>query len=448
MEKIKILLLDDDEKHLKIYGRILEKKGYFPLCTSSGENALEKIKTMDFSIAITDMMMPNIDGLEFIRRALEMKPDLTIFVLTGCASIKNAVEAVKKGAFEYFTKPINVDELLLGISNILKKKNKENTGGIGGNFYNPIIGKSKAIQDITKVIKKVCILDSNVCITGESGTGKELIADMIHKNSRRKRMPFVKVNCGALPENIIESEIFGHEKGSFTGAVNFKKGKFELADKGSLFLDEIGEMPKHLQVKFLRVLQERVFERVGGTKPVKTDFRLICATNRNLYEEVKNENFREDLLYRIGVVNIHLPSLRDRKEDILDLIYYYAQQIALRMKKPYIKFENGAIELLINNPWHGNIRELINFIENLTIFYEGIPYDKKRIINLLEQKGKAEVVDIQSNINLSDAKKKFEREFIKQALIANGGNITKTAKEIGIARKNLYVKLKQLEITF
>jgi len=440
----KILIVDDDESFLNIYKKILKHKNYNVEIANNSINAINVLKENNIDIVISDMYMPDASGIELIKEIKKLSPKTEIILVTGNASIDNAVESIKVGAYTYIQKPLNVEELLLNIKKIeeinkIKSENEFLKNEIV-NKKEPFIGKSKSILEIKDLINKVAKSDSSILITGESGTGKEIVAKAIHEQSNRYEENLVKVNCSALSEGILESELFGHEKGSFTGATSNKIGRFEIANNGTLFLDEIGEISQSIQVKLLRVLQEKEFERVGGSKTVKANFRLISATNKNLINEIEKGNFREDLYYRLNVIPIEIPPLRNRKEDIFELIQYFTNVFARDLNKNKIKFTSDAIKILTEYNWPGNIRELKNIIERIMVLsnkteiglndvFKYMTFDKKLDEDLKPYR---------------EAKKQFEAIYIEKALKLNSGNITKTAEFMGIARKNLQAKLKNL----
>ncbi len=440
----KILIVDDDDGFLNIYKRILKHKNYFVYTSNDVKEALEIVKKNEVDIVISDMYMPNLNGIDLIKKIKQLSPKIEIILVTANASIDNAIEAIKEGAYTYIQKPVNVEELLLNIKKIeelisIKDENKFLKNELL-NTNEPFIGNSKSIMEIKSLIKKVAKSDSSILITGESGTGKELVAKSIHINSYRNEGNLVKVNCSALSEGIIESELFGHEKGSFTGAISNKIGRFEIANNGSLFIDEIGELPQRIQVKLLRVLQEKEFERVGGTKVIKTNFRLISATNKNLLEEIEKGNFREDLYYRLNVIPIVIPPLRERKEDIEELVKYFTCEFAKEVNKNEIKFTEEAIEMLAVYNWPGNIRELKNVIERMIVLSNETEIGGKDVFKYITFDKKTDD-DLKP---FKEAMKQFEISYIEKALKLNSGNITKTAEFMGIARKNLQIKLKKL----
>ncbi|MEW6602650.1 MAG: sigma-54 dependent transcriptional regulator, partial [Nitrospirota bacterium] len=373
----RILVIDDEESIRELLKDFLESKGMEVVATSNGESGLNLLKEEKFDLFLLDLMMPGISGLDVLREAANEKITVPSIVITAHATVQTAVEAMKLGAFDYITKPFNLEEFFLSVKRALdvsrlqeenirlKQELKKKFG------YSKIVGNSLPIQNVIKFIEKIADTDSTVLITGESGTGKELVAKTIHYNSSRSKKPFIPLNCAAIPKDILESELFGHEKGAFTGAINTRIGRFELANFGTLFLDEIAELAPALQVKLLRVLQEKEFERVGGIKTIKVDVRILAATNRDLEKAVKDGTFREDLYYRLNVIPIHLPQLRKMKEDIPLLVGHFIEDISKRKKKEQPRISQEVMNCLVNYRWPGNVRELENLIERLTILKEG-----------------------------------------------------------------------------
>jgi len=443
-------MIDDDSSFLKVYSEILRSKGYQTDTALNGSQALEKLGQQYYDIVISDVVMPEMNGIDVLKRIKTEYPEQLVIMLTGEGSISGAVEAMEEGAYTYLIKPLEIDQLLLNIKRALEfiELNSENTQLRNRltemSHSEQLVGNSKVILDLKDQIKKIAPTNSSVLITGESGTGKEILADLLHANSMNQEGPLVKVNCAALAESVLESEIFGHEKGAFTGAVTAKQGRFEMARGGTLFLDEIGELSLKLQSKLLRVLQEKEFERVGGTRTIKVDFRLISATNKNLKKEVEKGAFREDLYYRINVVPLYSAPLRERTDDIPVLLSYYLDYFCREMKKPKVRFSEEALDILTAYQWKGNVRELKNLCERLVVFAEGplipaamLPEEIKRQENWSKDLGR---------MGFQEAKRAFEREYLVRMLKKNEWNISATAEEIRIARKNLQLKMKQLNI--
>jgi two-component system, NtrC family, response regulator AtoC len=474
-EPKRILIADDEINIRRVLEAILKRDGYDVVTAANGEEALARM-SRGIHTVITDLKMPGIDGMQLLRSLSTDHPDVPVVMITAHGSVESAVEAVKLGAFDYVEKPFDQEQIRQVVSKALKthalsrRDPSPEKGGTRGRFR--LVGESAAIRHIYAIIEKVANTPSTVLITGESGTGKELIARALHENSSRHDGPFIKINCAAIPKTLMESELFGYEKGAFTGAVGAKPGRFELAHAGTLFLDEIGEIPVEMQVKLLRVLQESEFERVGGIKTIRVDVRLVTATNRDLAAELATGGFREDLYYRLNVVPIHLPPLRDRHEDIPLLTSHFITKFNDRLRKEITHIEPAAVDRLVGYNWPGNIRELENVIERTMLFCEGSVI---RVGNLPgELLGGGAVVDERaapsspsspssSNLpavtiptppsseavgSLKEAVKaeteRVERELIQRALDETGGNVTQAARKLKISRKSLQVKMKEL----
>jgi len=372
-----ILVVDDEKNYLVVMEALLAEEGYEVLTAARVQEALEIAASHDLDLVITDMRMPEMDGMEFLDRLRGKHPELPVIMMTAYATVEKAVEAMKRGAFDYITKPFKNDELKLTVKKAIEmhrlvRENRMLSQELQERFqFANIVGKSKAMRQVFEVIAKVAQTRASVLITGESGTGKELIARAIHFNSPRRDKPFVSINCSALPETLLESELFGHERGAFTGAYTQRKGRFELAHGGTLFLDEVGDMSPALQVKLLRVLQEMSFERVGGTRTLSVDVRLVAASNRDLRQQVAAGHFREDLYYRLKVVHIEVPPLRERRDDIPLLVQHFLKKTATANDLPRKKINPEALKILYNYPWSGNVRELENVIERTVILCDG-----------------------------------------------------------------------------
>jgi two-component system NtrC family response regulator len=371
------LIVDDEKNYLLILEDLLVEEGYHVVTADNAEKALDVVAEYDLDVVITDMKMPGMDGMAFLDRIHIQHPDLPVIMMTAYGSVEKAVEAMKKGAFDYILKPFKNQELKLTIRkavdhHVLVRKNRYLTRELQERYqFGNIIGKSAPMQRIYELIEKVSPSKATVLITGDSGTGKELIARAIHFNSPRQEQPFITVNCGALPETLLESELFGHERGAFTGAVNLRKGRFELAHEGTLFLDEISEMSPPLQVKLLRVLQEMEFERVGGSQTIKVDVRVVAASNRNLKDEVAHRRFRSDLFYRLNVVHVQLPPLKERSDDIPVLVNHFLIKYSPEATHSQMTIESEAMRCLLDYSWPGNVRELENVIERAVILSNG-----------------------------------------------------------------------------
>ncbi|HPO04718.1 MAG TPA: sigma-54 dependent transcriptional regulator [Bacillota bacterium] len=420
----KLLLVDDDRELLKVYKQIFEINGFNIEAVADPTEALKIVNNSKVAVVISDIIMPKMDGMLLLEKIKEASPVTEVIMLTAEGSVGGAVEAVHKGAFTYLVKPAIIDDLLRNVGNNMK------------------------IREIREKISTVAPTDIFVIITGESGTGKEIAANLIHNQSKRNQKPFIKVNCAALTESLLESELFGHEKGAFTGAEKARHGRFELANHGTLLLDEIGELSMNTQGKLLRVLQEKEFERVGGSSTIKTDFRLITSTNKDLIAAVEKGGFRQDLFYRINVFQLDMPPLRERKDDIPLLLEYFYEKSLIEMKKAKHPAPGEVMEALQDYDWPGNVRELKNIIERMVVLSED---GKIRIEDIPEQVRTKKLWEISnayqgSDTTLADARGGFEREFILRALDKTGWNITKAANELGIARKNLYRKMKEYKI--
>ncbi len=388
-----ILIVDDEKNYLRVLEALLADAGYDVITSDSASEALEISTSHDLDLVITDMRMPGLDGMGFLAQLRSRQPDLPVIMMTAYATVEKAVEAMKRGAFDYVTKPFKNEELILTIRKAiemhrLRQENRQLSQELQERFkFGNIVGKSKAMRQVYEIIEKVAQTKASVMITGESGTGKELIARAIHFGSPRRDKRFVSVNCSALTETLLESELFGHERGAFTGAITQKKGRFELAHGGTLFLDEVSDMSSALQMKLLRVLQEMEFERVGGTKTLEVDARVVTASNRDLGKEVEAGRFREDLYYRLKVVHIKVPPLRERRDDIPLLVYHFLDKAAKANGMPVKGVSQDALRYLYQSEWTGNVRELENVIERAVIFCDGDEIRPQDLPEELLQKG-------------------------------------------------------------
>ncbi len=444
-----ILIIDDEKEICESIKMILEYEDYPVEYSNSSKEGLEKFFADEFACLLLDIQMPEMNGFEVLKRIKESSSNSPVIIISAHGSIENAIKATKLGAFDFIEKPIDRDKLLISIRNAvdqykLLSENKE----IKKSFQSDgeILGTSKSIKNILEIIDRVAPIDTRVLVTGENGTGKELVAKAIHNKSLRKEKPFIEVNCAAIPNELIESELFGHEKGSFTGAIQQRIGKFELANKGTIFLDEVGDMSLQAQAKVLRAIEDGKIERVGGTKKIEVDVRIISATNKNLKEEIEKGNFREDLFHRLNVIPIQIPPLRERIEDIQILISHFANDITLRHKKPTVKFSEDAVKFLQSFPWTGNVRELRNAIERIIILIDKKEIAKKDI-EFLFTSGKTSIGDIIDTSNsFQEFKDKAEKAFIIKQLKANDWNISKTAEVLDIQRSHLYNKMKKFGI--
>lgn len=445
------ILLVDDEKSIRDTFRIFfEDLGYNVKTADDGAIALEYIEAEPVDVLITDLKMPKMNGMELLERVTYINNTIQVIFISAYEDIKYAVEAIKKGAFDYIGKSFSMDELLVVVEKAVERKrlieeNRNLKEQIKNNFrYYGIIGKSRKMQNLLSNIDKFANSKATVLITGESGVGKEIFAHLIHKRSGRKDENFVIINCGAIPENLIESELFGYEKGSFTGAGQLKAGKFEQAHRGTIFLDEIGELPLHLQVKFLRVLQEKQVQRIGSIENINIDVRVIAATNKDLAEEVRKGSFREDLFYRLNVINMEIPPLRERKEDIPLLAEYFLEQFSSEYGKGLKMIDIEAMNFLLQQKWEGNIRELRNVIERAV----AIADEKDEVLSMKYLPGDM----LESNIETSSTKdnystiRELEKTLIMNTLRKVGCNKSKAAEYLGIKRQTLYNKLKEYDI--
>ncbi len=455
MEKKRIMVVDDEDFILESVTDILTDEGYEVITAEDGSQCLDKIDSQAIpDLVLLDIWMPGMDGIEVLENIKKRWPFIPVIIMSGHGTIETAVQATKLGAFDFIEKPLSIDPLLLSVENALKFKAlqeenvllKEKTGKV-----RDITGNSEKIRKLKEQIKIVAPTDAWVLIQGENGTGKEIIAQSIHRFSKRKDKPMIEINCAAIPEELIESELFGHEKGAFTGAHTMKRGKFDLANGGTLFLDEIGDMTLRTQAKILRILQEQRFERVGGSRTIKIDVRIIAATNKDLEEEIRKGRFREDLYFRLNVIPIEVPPLRERKEDIPLLV----QEFLNEFSKGRISMEQEAIKALLNYDWPGNIRELRNLIERLVILSKGSKITINDLPDHLTSSARTNTTkNLDCDVDIScfecpdfkKAKSIFEREYIRKKLLQHGGNIKKTAESIGIERRHLHRKIKSLGI--
>ncbi len=443
----KILVIDDEEKMCWALERALSQEGYQVVTATRGLQGIELAKKTEPSLVILDLKMPDIGGIEVLKQIKEINSNLPVIMITAHGSIDTAIEAMKIGATDYITKPFKLEEIKLQITKALHLSNSENQLNLTqqelGNKYGKIVGQCDAIKEVALLIRQVAKTGATVLITGESGTGKEVAAVEIHKASNRADRPFIAVNCAALPEQLLESELFGHERGAFTGATTKKKGRFEIADKGTILLDEIGEMPISMQAKLLRVLQERCFERVGGTETIHVDVRVIATTNIDLATAISNGMFREDLYYRLNVMRISIPPLRSRKEDIPLLVNHFLEKFDPSHSK---KISSKAMKILTNYNWPGNIRELQNAIERALIVCQGTEIQPvhfpEELLSGLEETSTPIINLTEGGFSLED----LEKHLIIKALEKNNNNQTKVAKYLGISRPTLLYRLKKYGI--
>lgn len=458
MLKPSILIVDDEKAARYGMKKILQKDNYTVYEAKDGTDALQMIKTMHPSLVFLDINMPQLDGMKILEMINDMKNPPLVVIVTAYGSEKIAVEAMKKGAYDYIAKPYEIDELRIIAKNAFERLalQEENArlrleiGRLEG--MGELIGQSEGMKNVFDKIEKVVTTDVTVLIQGESGSGKELVAREIHKRSKRRNEPLIIMNCAAVPETLIESELFGHEKGAFTGATERRLGKFELANKGTIFLDEIGDMSISTQSKLLRVLQEQKFERLGGTETLAVDVRIISATHRDLEEEIEEGRFREDLYYRINVVNIKLPPLRNRREDIPLLVNRFIQYFSEKHQKRIVSISNEAIKLLVSYNWPGNVRQLKNVIESAVVLSDNEILDTQDMPEEVRhpENNLVTLKNIDYGLSFRDAKKilieNFERDFIKKKLEEFSGNISRTAEALDMHRQNLQQKIRELRI--
>ncbi|MGN0731652.1 MAG: sigma-54-dependent transcriptional regulator [Treponema sp.] len=446
--KFTLLIIDDEKNIREGLAANFEMDGYNVKLAENGKQGLEFLAKGDIDLVITDLRMPGISGEEVLRKVTTETPGVPVIVLTGHGSIDSAVDAMRNGAYDFLTKPLNLDQLSLIVKRALEARelslqHKQLKNEVEKeHVLDNIIGKSAEMQKVFEMIKKVSASKASVLITGESGVGKEVVADAIHNLSPRKKHQCIKVHCAALSETLLESELFGHEKGAFTGADSLVKGRFELAHESSIFLDEIGEINQSVQIKILRVLQERAFERVGGQETINVDVRIIAATNRNLEDEVKKGTFREDLYYRLNVIHIHVPALRERKDDIPLLISKFLEEFSSENGKTIKGISPQAKSAIYNYNWPGNIRELRNCIESAVVLCGSDEIQLEDLPPAVSKAGTEKAIIVPANSTLDEA----EKIIILQTLAANKNNKSKTAELLGIGRKTLHRKLEEYGI--
>jgi two-component system nitrogen regulation response regulator NtrX len=439
-----VLIVDDEEGIRESLSGIFEDDGYSVLTSTSGEEALKLIKEQNPDLILLDVWLPGIDGIQTLREIKELKPDLPVIMISGHGNIEIAVKATKIGAYDFLEKPLSLERVLLTSKRAVERKMlelefKALKQDLLKNYK--LIGNSQKMILLDKQMEMAAQSNSRVLILGESGSGKELVARLLHEKSKRYDKPFVEVNCAAIPQELIESELFGHEKGSFTGAFEKKKGKFELSDGGTLFLDEVGDMSLSTQSKVLRVIETQEFQRVGGSKNIKVDVRIIAATNKDLIEEVRKGMFREDLLYRLNVIPITVPTLREKKEDIPALVEYFLDYFATEYGQKPKKIIPEALEILVSYDWPGNVRELRNVIERLVIMTPSDTITPKNLI--ISETVRSDYFSLKT---LREARDSFEKDFITKKLEENNWNISKTAELLDIERSNLHRKIKSYDI--
>ena len=444
--EIGILVIDDNESHARVVAEGLEREGYTAQIAMTGKEGMEKLKAGRFDVVVTDLVMPGIDGMQVLQEAKGIDPGIQVILVTGFGTVESAVDAMSKGAFYYLLKPLNINELRAVVANALEKRglirrNRELEERLDEKFgFEGIIGNSPLMKEVYDVMRRVAGTSATVLIFGETGTGKELVAKAIHQNSPRKARPFVALNCAALSKDILESELFGHEKGAFTGAISTREGLFEYADGGTLLLDEVTDMPAETQVKLLRVLEDGEIRRVGSNVSIQVNVRVLAATNRDLTPAVDEGVFRQDLYYRLKVVTIKLPALRDRSEDVPLLIDHFLKEFCERHGRQAMRLSPDTRRILLRYPWPGNVRELRNCIENMVVMAAG---DVIEVGDIPEQihalpPEKARPLGLVAPMSLSDA----EERLIKDTLLLTQGNREEAAHILGIGERTLYRKLK------
>ncbi|MDH4223094.1 MAG: sigma-54 dependent transcriptional regulator [candidate division Zixibacteria bacterium] len=442
----RILVVDDDNLMKDFLKETLTRSEYLVDLASSGDEALDKLKLKEYDVIVSDIRMPKLGGMELLKAARENSPDIKVVMMTAYGTVENAVEAMKLGAFDYIMKPFSADEIELVVKKAFEYKkliieNRMLKSEVAGKYrFQNIVGKSPQMQKVFEMVDMIADSRSSVFLAGESGTGKELIAKAIHYNSSRKDGPFIKINCAALPEGLVESELFGHEKGAFTGALRQTRGRFEMADGGTLLLDEISEMPPGLQAKLLRVLQEREFERVGSGQSIQVDVRIISTSNRNVEEEIKKGNFREDLFFRLNVIPIHLPPVRERKEDIALLVQHFLQKYNQENNRNVQGFSEKVNKLFMEYHWPGNVREIENYLERAVVTTKNkilTPDDFPKELFFR----KADYDD--SGLKVGCTIAEMEKALILKTLDAHAGNKTKAAEILGVSSRTLRNKLQE-----
>lgn len=452
MKNYSILIIDDEETQRSILKGYLEKKGYKIYSASSGTEGIDLIRRNMIDIVLSDYKMPDKTGLEVLETVKEINPEISFVILTAYGTIENAVKAMRLGAFDYISKPVDLDELDLLLERIIENKNLKSEILLLKNQLkekfkiDSFISQSPKMEEVLSIAARSAGSKATVLITGESGTGKEVLAKAIHYASSRKDKPFVAVNIPALPETLLESELFGHEKGAFTGADKAKKGRFELADGGTIFLDEIGDIPLNLQVKLLRVLQEHQIERVGSVENINIDVRIIAATHQNLEQKIKDGSFREDLYYRLNIVSLYLPPLRERKEDILPLIDHFVEKYSKENNKKKLSLSKEAVDLLIKYNFPGNVRELENAIERAVVLCRSDVITVNDLPNVIKGfKAEKEIVT-NENTSLIEQVEALEKKLIFDALSKTNGNQSQAGRMLGLTERNLRYKMQKYEI--
>jgi two-component system, NtrC family, response regulator AtoC len=449
----KVLVIDDEANLRKVLAALLRRDGYEVTVAQDGASGLAELERNGADVVVTDLVMPKVGGMEVLKTVNATAPEVPVIIITAHGTVDSAVEAIKLGAFDYVTKPFDQTELSAAIAKAVRTHDSARANArsdVRGRAA--LVGDSPAMQEVLRIIDRVADTPSTVLITGESGTGKELVATALHEGSSRRNKPLIRINCAAIPKDLMESELFGYERGAFTGAVTSKPGRFELADGGSLFLDEIGEVPVEMQVKLLRALQESEFERVGGIKTTRVDVRLVAATNRDLAEDIEAGRFRKDLYYRLAVVPIRLPPLRDRSDDIPTLVGHFLRKYNRRLNKRIDGVEPEALAALQSYAWPGNIRELENMVERVLLFADGplirlrdLPDSLRGVAAATPYPALGSAASAETGLKefVRARSAELEKDLISRALEETGGNVTRAAKLLQISRKSLQTKMKE-----
>ncbi|KIH75806.1 two-component system, NtrC family, response regulator AtoC [Geoalkalibacter ferrihydriticus] len=445
----KILIVDDEQGMRRLLDRVLSREGYETIAVAGGDEALRELGTGGVDLALVDIQMPGMTGLELLERIKAFDPAFPTIMITAYGTVESAVKALRAGAYDYITKPFETDEIKLTVAKAFERErllaeNRYLHEELAQRYrFTGVISESARMQEVFDMASSVAASNANVLITGESGTGKELMARSIHSSSPRKDKPFVVLNCAALSEGVLESELFGHEKGAFTGALGTRKGRFELAHEGTLFIDEVGEMSLNAQVKLLRVIQEHEFERVGGTRTIRTDVRIVAATNKNLEDEVRAGRFREDLYYRLNVVNLHVPPLRERREDIESLARHFLMKFAAEMGKPISDLSPRAHSCLLAYDWPGNVRELQNAMERAVVMARGAVITPRDLPQGLQDQDEICLKVPERGGSLTELLEDLERQLIVQTLRREQGSQTRAAEVLGTKRTTLRYKMEK-----
>lgn len=446
----RILVVDDEDGIRDVLGDILSDEGHEVRTAADGQEALDVLENTRIELVFLDVWLPGLGGLELLEKIRTSRPDIAVIMISGHARIDQAVKAVKMGAFDFIEKPLSIDRITVTVQKALEllRLQRENVVLRNSLFVeDQLVGETPAMQRVLERIDQAARVDSRVLILGENGTGKELVARAIHLKSARSDKPFIEVNCAAIPDTLIESELFGHERGAFTGAVSQRKGKWELADGGTLFLDEIGDLSASAQAKVLRAVQEGQFMRVGGQESIKVNVRILAATNKDLAQEVQEGRFREDLYYRLDVLQIAVPPLRERVEDIPLLAAYFLEKFSARERRPRLTLSAEACDLLKAHPWPGNVRELKNVCERLVVCVDESPVSVEHVRANLSHRipeRRGEAVLNYGGLTLNEAKNELERAMILDALAQSGGNLSKAAQSLGLYPSALHVKMRKL----